>query len=118
MVNLVKEIAQRVTLYDIIQQAKKTDQLVQDIEDEGEKTKASFYYLTRHACRSMFRVAGNLEVALAGYFGYTAATVDPDQVPMCVLLGLGGVLTYLADYAIFDKMNPLPTTKDDQNEPQ
>ena len=108
MVNFVKEIAQRVTLYDILQQAKETDKLVEKIEDEGEKTKASFYYLTRHACRAMFRVAGNLEVALAGYFGYTAATVDPEQVPKCVLLGVLGMLTYLVDYTIFDKIAPLP----------
>ena len=112
MVNFVKEITQRVSLYDIIQQAKETDKLVEKIEDEGEKTKASFYYLTRHACRAMFRVAGNLEVALAGYFGYTAASVDPEQIPICVLFGVGGVLTYLADYTIFDKITPLPSKKD------
>ena len=117
MVGLLKEIGRRVTLYDIIQQAKETDKLMAAAE-EDEKFSLNLQYLTRHACRAMFRVAGNLEIALAGYFGYTAATVDPDQVPMCVLLGVGGILTYLADYAIFDKMNPLPTTKDDQNEPQ
>ena len=117
MVNFVKEIAQRVTLYDILQQTKETDKLVQAIENENEKYKASFYYLTRHACRAMFRVAGNLEVALAGYFGYTAASVDPEQIPMCVLLGVGGVLTYLADYTLFDRIIPLPN-KNDQNDPK
>ena len=113
MNNLLKEIGRRVALQDIIEQAKQADKLVQAAESEREKYSLSFQYLTRHACRAMFRVAGNLEVVLAGYFGYTAASVDPEQVPMCVLLGIGGVLTYLADYALFDKISPLPTTKDD-----
>ena len=112
MANFLKEIGRRVTLYDIIEQAKETDKLLQDVNNEKEKYSLGFQYLTRHACRVMFRMAGDLELALAGYYGYTAASVDPEQVPKCVLLALGGILTYLADYAIFDRISPLPTTKD------
>ena len=45
MVNFVKEIAQRVSLYDIIQQAKETDKLVEKIEDEEKKQKQVFTIL-------------------------------------------------------------------------
>lgn len=110
MENFVKEIARRVTLYDLIEQAEQTDKLLA-AADEDEKLSLNLKYLTRHACRVMVRMTGNVEVALAGYFGYNAAYIDPEQVPMCVLLGVGGVLTYLADYAIFDRINPLPTQK-------
>ncbi|HLD39531.1 MAG TPA: hypothetical protein VJB13_00110 [Candidatus Nanoarchaeia archaeon] len=113
MTNFLKEIGKRVSLYDIIEEAKETDAILNSIDNEPEKQVLGFQYLTRHACRVMFRVAGNLEVALAGYFGYTAESVDPEQIKMCVLLGAGGVLTYLADYALFDKMTPLPSKKKD-----
>ncbi len=112
MANTLKEIVRRVTLYDIVEQSEETDKLLKDITDEQEKMPQALRYLLRHASRVMFRMTGNIEVALAGYYGYTAASVDPDLIPQCVMLGVGGVLTYLADYALFDRMSPLPKQKD------
>ena len=106
MTGLLKEIGKRVSLYDIVQQAEEADKLV-EAADKSEKYILKAQYLTRHASRVMFRMIGNIDVALAGYLGYNAASVDPEQVPMCVLLGIGGVLTYLADYTLFDRINPL-----------
>ena len=114
MANLLTEIGRRVSLYDIVEQSTETDKLLQDV-GKTEKSALGFQYLTRHACRVMFRMAGNLEIALGAYFGYTAASIDPEQVPRSVLLAVGGVLTYLADYTFFDRMNPLPVKKDNSH---
>lgn len=112
MVNILKEIVRRVTLYDIIEQSTEADKILHKLDNHNKEYALRFEHLTRHACRIMFRMAGNLEIALGAYFVYTAASVDPEQIPNSVLLAAGGVLTYLVDYAIFDKMNPLPTKKD------
>ena len=114
MANTLKEIGRRVTLYDIIEQSEETDKLLKDIKDKQEQMPQALCYLLRHASRVMFRMTGNIEMALAGYYGYTAASVDPEQIPMCVMLGVGGVLAHLADYALYDRMSPLPKPKDDQ----
>ena len=113
MANIMKEIGRRVTLYDIIEQSEQTNKLLKDIKDEQEQMPQALCYLLRHASRVMFRMTGNIEVALAGYYGYTTASVDPDQIPKCVMLGVAGVLMYLADYALFDRMSPLPKPKED-----
>lgn len=111
MANLLKEIGRRVSLYDIVEQSTETDKILSNLDNDPKKYALRFEYLSRHACRAMLRMTGNLEIALGAYFGYTAASIDPEQVPKSVILAAGGVLTYLADYVIFDKINPLPTNK-------
>ena len=91
MTGLLKEIGKRVSLYDIVQQAEEADKLVA-AADKSEKSILKVQYLTRHACRIAFRMIGNMDVAFAGYLGYHATSIDPEQVPMCVILGVGGDL--------------------------
>ena len=46
MVNLLKEIARRVTLLDILEESKQADKFFQTIEDEDKPSVYNFKYLT------------------------------------------------------------------------
>jgi len=112
MVNLAREIGRRVSLMDIVENYSKTKGNIQSSNlNQREQEVFRLENYTRTASRILFRMIGNLEAITGTALGYTAASVDPEKIPYCVLLGVGGVLMYLADYTFFDQINPSPTIK-------
>ena len=102
MVNLLKEIARRVTLLDILEESKQADKFFQTIADEDKRSWYSFKYLTRTACRVTTRLLVGDGVALAGI---AASSMYSDN--RWVTMGSATfVAAYLIDYILFDYLQP------------
>ena len=109
MSNVVKEIVERITLVDILREAREADVFLKTLQ-EDKKFQFNIRYLTRAASRVMLRAAGDIGAAIGVY----AASADPEHVVRDCTAGFAGmILIYTLDYVIYDYLRPNFLKKND-----
>jgi len=102
MANVVKEIVERITLVDLLREAREADVFLNTLQ-EDKKFQFNIRYLTRAASRVMLRAAGDIGAAIGVY----AAWADPEQVVRDCAAGFAGMIfAYTLDYVIYDHLKP------------
>ncbi len=112
MVKVIKEIAERIALVDLLREAREADAFINTLEEE-KKFQFNIRYLTRTASRAMLRAAGDISAAVGVY----AVSVDSEHLSKYLTAGFAGMLfAYTFDYVVFDRWRP--TFKKDDSQSQ